>query len=153
MSNHQFDQIEVLDKEHKNEIFDFNKEIQLEEKAQNWKFLDTSGSESSKEMTDNNIIPNKRDDNQIIMSDENQIDDRFKQVDQKEINEKTKRKIFQPGNTLTEPIIDTFKRDLIRIFEKIKFVLKFKKTEEDEIKAILDWDLWGPFLLCILLSW
>jgi hypothetical protein len=152
MDKHQFDQIEVLDKDHKNEFFDFNKEIQLEEKGQNWKFLDTSGSDNNKEIIDSNVLPEKREDKKIILSEENQLDDRFKQVNQKDAAE-TKRKIFQPGNTLTEPIVDTFKRDLIRIYEKIKFVLKLKKTDEDELKAILDWDLWGPFLLCILLSW
>jgi hypothetical protein len=58
---------------------------------------------------------------------------------------------YKPANTLQEPIKETFKRDLNRIYEKIKYVLKLKKRHEEELRAILDWDL-CPLLLCILLS-
>ena len=53
--------------------------------------------------------------------------------------------------TLDEPIIDTFKRDLYRICFKLKNVviptLNAKKKEE-----LQNWDLWGPLLFCLLLA-
>ena len=85
-----------------------------------------------------------------------EIQDKKKEINIGQVNQSDvqsqKRVVKRPGNTLHESITDTFKRDLDRISEKIKYVLKFKKTEEEEIKAILDWDLWGPLLLCILLA-
>lgn len=54
-------------------------------------------------------------------------------------------------STLDEPIIDTLKRDLFRIYNKIKHVavptLNAKKVEE-----LHNWDLWGPLIFCFLLS-
>lgn len=53
-------------------------------------------------------------------------------------------------NTLKEPISETIKRDLMRIYNKIRLVLKpYKANSNVNIK---DWDLWGPFLLCIFLA-
>jgi len=53
--------------------------------------------------------------------------------------------------TLDEPIMDTFKRDLYRIGFKLKNVviptLNAKKKEE-----LQNWDLWGPLLFCLLLA-
>ena len=60
-----------------------------------------------------------------------------------------------PGNSLKEPIYVSFKRDLDRILKKVKFVLRFKRTldEEEITKEFKDWDMWGPFVLCLLLAW
>ena len=63
-------------------------------------------------------------------------------------NENKKASNFE---TLDEPIIDTFKRDLNRICIKLKNVviptLNAKKKEE-----LQNWDLWGPLLFCLLLA-
>lgn len=59
--------------------------------------------------------------------------------------------VYEPGNTLKEPIVHTFMRDIMRIYNKTKSVLKIKRDENEE-KQNNDYDLWGPFLLCLLLS-
>jgi hypothetical protein len=59
--------------------------------------------------------------------------------------------VYEPGNTLKEPIINTFMRDIKRIYNKTKSVLKINRNENEE-KQNNDYDLWGPFLLCLLLS-
>lgn len=59
--------------------------------------------------------------------------------------------VYEPGNTLKEPIVNTFMRDIKRIYNKTKSVLKIKR-EENEEKQNNDYDLWGPFLLCLILS-
>lgn len=60
--------------------------------------------------------------------------------------------LYEPGNSIHEPILATFKRDIVRIYHKIRFVIKIKKSEEERNTQIQDWDLWGPFLLCIMLA-
>lgn len=42
-------------------------------------------------------------------------------------------------------------RDLRLIYGKMRFILDFKgdKTNEAELK---NWDLWGPFAFCLVLS-
>lgn len=59
--------------------------------------------------------------------------------------------VYEPGNTLKEPIINTFMRDIKRIYNKTMSVLKINRNENEE-KQNNDYDLWGPFLLCLLLS-
>jgi hypothetical protein len=50
--------------------------------------------------------------------------------------------------TLDEPIFLTFKRDAIAIFRKLLHVLY-----PTENKLLLrEWDLWGPFFLCVILA-
>lgn len=53
--------------------------------------------------------------------------------------------------TLDEPVMETFMRDVRSIGEKLKFVLVPRKTE-DHSKALREWDLWGPLLLCLAMS-
>lgn len=60
--------------------------------------------------------------------------------------------LYEPGNSLHEPILETFRRDIVRIYNKIRFVIKINKTEEEKNSQVQDWDLWGPFLLCIMLA-
>lgn len=62
---------------------------------------------------------------------------------------------WYPGNSLEEPIFISFKRDILRIFKKIKFVVKLdKNTNENNIKKeLFEWDMWGPFILCLILAW
>lgn len=51
---------------------------------------------------------------------------------------------------------DTVKRDLIRIWEKLRVVINpiriFKPENSDRSKEIRNWDLWGPFLFCLVLA-
>ena len=54
--------------------------------------------------------------------------------------------------TLNEPIATTFMRDLNRVGKKLKTVLLPVTTSTETLKELRDWDLWGPLLLCLLLS-
>ncbi|XP_057767277.1 protein YIP4a-like [Salvia miltiorrhiza] len=61
------------------------------------------------------------------------------------------------ADTLTEPVVDTIKRDLWRIVNNLKLVVFPNPNREDPGKALRDWDLWGPFFFIIflglMLSW
>ncbi len=54
--------------------------------------------------------------------------------------------------TLDEPIIDTVKRDLKMIGLKLKCVLLPGTSEDETLKELRNWDLWGPLLMCLTLS-
>ncbi|KAK4784181.1 hypothetical protein SAY86_018549 [Trapa natans] len=60
-------------------------------------------------------------------------------------------------STLTEPVWDTVKRDLLRIVSNLKLVVFPNPFRDDPGKALRDWDLWGPFFfivfLGLVLSW
>ncbi|KAM0947407.1 putative Yip1 domain-containing protein [Dioscorea sansibarensis] len=55
-------------------------------------------------------------------------------------------------NTLTEPVWDTVKRDLLRIVSNLKLVVFPNPNREDPGKALRDWDLWGPFFFIVFLG-
>ena len=55
-------------------------------------------------------------------------------------------------NTINEPIRDTIKRDLYLIWTKLKYVINPFVKEKDRNKHIKQWDLWGPLIFTILLS-
>ena len=55
-------------------------------------------------------------------------------------------------NTLNESILTSLLRDLLKIIYKIKFVLNPFSKSDILNKEILDWDLWGPLIFTILLS-
>ncbi|GMI89873.1 YPT/RAB GTPase Interacting Protein 4a [Hibiscus trionum] len=57
-----------------------------------------------------------------------------------------------PPNTLTEPVLDTVKRDLSRIVSNLKLVVFPNPFREDPGKALRDWDLWGPFFFIVFLG-
>ncbi|URE29731.1 Yip1 domain [Musa troglodytarum] len=57
-----------------------------------------------------------------------------------------------PPDTLTEPVLDTVKRDLTRIVSNLKLVVFPNPFREDPGKALRDWDLWGPFFFIIFLG-
>ncbi|CAL9055545.1 unnamed protein product [Musa banksii] len=57
-----------------------------------------------------------------------------------------------PPDTLTEPVLDTVKRDLSRIVSNLKLVVFPNPFREDPGKALRDWDLWGPFFFIIFLG-
>eukprot|EP00392_Amoebophrya_sp_AT5.2_P008362 g8383.t1 len=54
-------------------------------------------------------------------------------------------------NTLDEPVVDTIKRDLNAIAEKLHYVL-LPKARVDKGAGLRKWDLWGPLFLCLALS-
>jgi hypothetical protein len=54
--------------------------------------------------------------------------------------------------TLDEPVSETLKRDLRGVGVKLKYVLMPRISEEEAIKELRKWDLWGPLLLCMILS-
>lgn len=149
--------IEILDNP---EHDDIKVEIEID-KSKEFGFLDDStiknpesNSSTRPDSLQNNENYNstkKREENMMISLDEKK-EARNLQVSQVKKDDYMSKVVYRPGNSLNEPIIETFKRDLNRIYDKIKYVLKFQKTEAEESKSILDWDLWGPLLLCILLS-
>jgi len=57
----------------------------------------------------------------------------------------------QPLNTLDEPVRVTILRDLKAIGEKMKYVM-LPGSRHDKMRGLRDWDLWGPFVLCVILS-
>jgi hypothetical protein len=56
----------------------------------------------------------------------------------------------QQAGTLDEPVRETIMRDVNAMKEKFKFVL-FPSSDSGE-RISRDWDLWGPFILCLVLS-
>ncbi|KAI9199289.1 Yip1 domain-containing protein [Polychytrium aggregatum] len=52
-------------------------------------------------------------------------------------------------DTLDEPVSVTIMRDLKNIWEKMKLVIVPHKANANILR---DWDLWGPLLLCLVLS-
>mmetsp|Transcript_15772 Transcript_15772/g.21676 ORF Transcript_15772/g.21676 Transcript_15772/m.21676 type:complete len:196 (+) Transcript_15772:23-610(+) len=56
--------------------------------------------------------------------------------------------------TLDEPVIDTIMRDLNQVRDKLKVVLLplGKESQDSVLQKLRDWDLWGPLLVCLLLS-
>lgn len=44
-------------------------------------------------------------------------------------------------------------RDLTNVASKLRLVLWFSRgSQEDTLKALRNWDLWGPLLLCLTLA-
>merc|ERR1740117_616027 len=57
------------------------------------------------------------------------------------------------SGTLDEPVYETLMRDLHAIGVKLKCVLVPKVGDEEEtLKQLRDWDLWGPLIVCLTLS-
>ena len=68
------------------------------------------------------------------------------------ISEKIKYNEVIVHHTLNESILTSLLRDLLKIILKIKFVLNPFSKNDILNKEILDWDLWGPLIFTILLS-
>lgn len=56
--------------------------------------------------------------------------------------------------TLDEPVSETIMRDLRNVGSKLKVVLMplGKESQDDILAKLREWDLWGPLLVCLLLS-
>ncbi|KAJ3744475.1 hypothetical protein DFH05DRAFT_1495369 [Lentinula detonsa] len=53
-------------------------------------------------------------------------------------------------DTLDEPVSQTIARDLLSIYSKLIQVVYPRRSSGREV--LRDWDLWGPFMLCLLLG-
>ncbi|KAF5391621.1 hypothetical protein D9757_002407 [Collybiopsis confluens] len=53
-------------------------------------------------------------------------------------------------DTLDEPVSQTIARDLLSIYSKLIQVVYPRRSGGREV--LRDWDLWGPFILCLLLG-
>jgi hypothetical protein len=70
-------------------------------------------------------------------------------------NEEQKKEFVnekQAFDSLTEPVWDTIKRDLVMIGTKLTYVMFPRKVIAERAAALRDWDLWGPLFLCLLLA-
>ena len=54
--------------------------------------------------------------------------------------------------SLDEPVSETIMRDLNKIYIKLRVVLRPQSNQEETLRELRQWDLWGPLLLCLLLS-
>ena len=55
-------------------------------------------------------------------------------------------------STIDEPIRDTIMRDINSIKKKFKYIL-FPTSDAETVAGLSrDWDLWGPLILCLVLS-
>ena len=54
-------------------------------------------------------------------------------------------------NSLNEPIMTSLMRDLTRIYSKLK-VVALPVSSEAKHKELKQWDLWGPFIICLFLG-
>lgn len=61
---------------------------------------------------------------------------------------------FGTTTTLDEPVSETIMRDLNQVLDKLKVVLMplGKESQQNVITKLREWDLWGPLLICLLLS-
>lgn len=55
-------------------------------------------------------------------------------------------------NTLTEPVWETLKRDVMRVVNNLRNVVFPNPYREDPGKPLRDWDLWGPFFFIIFMA-
>ena len=134
--------IHPIDENNNNIIKDKFEEKSLNEKPQN-DLIEDPIEEHNKQIIDN-IIQN----NDIKLVDASNSSG----INNNNTTNENEKKISSSNvETLDEPIIDTFKRDLLRICYKLKNViiptLNAKKKEE-----LQNWDLWGPLLFCLLLA-
>jgi len=56
------------------------------------------------------------------------------------------------ANTLDEPIWETIKRDLIRIYRNLIMVVFPFKDRSQQSTALKNWDLWGPMIFTLTLA-
>jgi hypothetical protein len=158
MNNSEFEQeqhvnieenIHPIDDNNNNIIKDKFEEKSLNEKPQS-DLIEDPLEEHNKQIIDN-IIQNN--DIKLVDASNSSGINNNNTTNENENNENhhENKKVSSDVETLDEPIIDTFKRDLLRICYKLKNViipsLNARKKEE-----LQNWDLWGPLLFCLLLA-
>lgn len=57
-----------------------------------------------------------------------------------------------PQNTLDEPVWQTAKRDLLRIYKNLVMVVFPFKDRSQQSAALRNWDLWGPMIFTLGLA-
>ena len=57
-----------------------------------------------------------------------------------------------PQNTLDEPVWETIKRDLLRIYKNLVMVVFPFKDRSQQSAALRNWDLWGPMIFTLGLA-
>ena len=67
-------------------------------------------------------------------------------------NEGSMMQLDEESRLLTETVWETLQHDLNDIKNKMLIVLDPKKPPEHSERALKDWDLWGPLILCLFLS-
>ena len=95
----------------------------------------------------NLLEPNTYDNNNNSNSNYSPYPD-FSQFNQKENNYNQEIYVH---NSLNEPIMTSLTRDLNRIYSKLK-VVALPVSSEAKNKELKQWDLWGPFIICLLLG-
>ena len=95
----------------------------------------------------NLLEPNTYDNNNNSNSNYSPYPD-FSQFNQKENNYNQEIYVH---NSLNEPIMTSLTRDLNRIYSKLK-VVALPVYSEAKNKELKQWDLWGPFIICLLLG-
>jgi len=104
-------------------------------------------------------IESQKEVNEIGKNDKSKIDETnfpigannkglFSQFQEDEKNNETT--IESNRMTLDEPVLDSLKRDLFRIYNKLKHVITPRLTSR-KIEELYNWDLWGPLIFCFLL--
>ena len=66
-------------------------------------------------------------------------------------NDEATNKEIYVHNSLNEPIMTSLMRDLNRVYSKLKIVA-LPVSSEAKHKELKQWDLWGPFIICLLLG-
>lgn len=54
--------------------------------------------------------------------------------------------------TLNEPVLTTIMRDVRQISLKLRYVLIPTLPQNEALRELRNWDLWGPLVLCLVLS-
>ena len=112
--------------------------------------LELSGFDTAENNQKIELNPEKNDDKEKqVKIEENYSDKNIKLAD---LNSKITNNSNFSHNTLNESILTSLLRDLLKIIFKIKFVLNPFSQNDILNKEILDWDLWGPLIFTILLS-
>ncbi len=104
-------------------------------------------------LTNKSAAHNEREDNEQIETTKIKSNKKRKvnyEVDFKNDFSKTV-KIESEYNTLNESVCQTLKRDLMRIWNKLSVVI-IPISNQEKDNELRHWDLWGPFLFCILLG-
>ena len=128
-----------------------------QEQNSNNKILDMSETETETErkMIPNNLI-NKKNIKETQSLKENKIKNKIKSSSVIQIPQSIRsdniKNIKYINSTLDESIYATISRDLSMIFKKLKYVINPFISKEMKYYHIRQWDLWGPFLLNIILA-
>ena len=110
-------------------------------------------------LVEEKVNENQKEGNEIDKNDKSKIDETNYPIsennkglfNQLQEDEKNNDAITESNRmTLDEPVLDSLKRDLFRIYNKLKHVITPRLTSR-KIEELYNWDLWGPLIFCFLL--